>query len=256
MSKKLIIGNWKMYKTTSEAEVLAKALVQELSDIPDTTCEIVICPPYTSLDRVSLKLKNSKIKLGAQDLHWQGQGAFTGKVSGDMLKDIDVDFVIIGHSEQRTYFHESNESINKKIITAIKYELSPVVCVGETLLEREDIQAGSWQKVITTQLTESLRGLSNEIIAKIVLAYEPVWAIGTGRTANSNQAQEVHCFIRSLLKEITHSETIAREIRILYGGSVKPENAKDLFTCKDIDGGLIGGASLEVHSFAKIVRAV
>ena len=250
MNQNLIVANWKMFKTNTQAEILTKELITKLSDFNNV--EIVICPTYTSLDRVRNLIKNTNIKLGAQDLHWQEQGAYTGKISGDMLYDLEVVYVIIGHSEQRTYFNETDETVNKKINAALKNLLKPIVCVGETLEQREK---GNWKEVITKQIEIAFQNINNENFSKCIIAYEPVWAIGTGRIASTAQASEVHGLIRELVYKLTKDTNISKNIKILYGGSVKPENASELFKVKDIDGGLIGGASLDANSFASIVKA-
>lgn len=238
-----------MNKTTVEAIELANGLQRELYRVEDVG--IIICPPFTALDEVSEVIYESNIKLGAQNMHWEDSGAFTGEISASMLKDLNCEFVILGHSERRQYFHESNETVNKKTKAALKANLVPIVCVGESLSERE---SGKTFSVVEDHVNNSLKGLSEEEITKVMIAYEPVWAIGTGSTATPEQAQEVHHFIRGLLKK-TYSEEIAEEIIILYGGSVKPTNTKELVSQKDIDGALVGGASLEVKSFSEIVIA-
>jgi triosephosphate isomerase len=248
MSKIIIAGNWKMYKTISEAIELANGLKRDLYNIQNL--ETVICPPYTCLDQVSELISESNIKLGAQDMHWEPEGAFTGEVSVLMLKDLGCKYVIIGHSERRQYFSETNETVNKKALTALKYNIIPIVCVGERIEER---QAGKTFQVVQDHVKNSLKNVPKEELIKVVIAYEPVWAIGTGLTATPEQAQEVHSFIRKLLTEMSDKET-AQDITIQYGGSVKPENIKELIKQKDIDGALVGGASLKLDSFVAIVR--
>lgn len=248
MRKKVIAGNWKMNKTTPEAIELANSLNRELYKVDDV--EIILCPPFTALDEVSEVIYESNIELGAQNMHWEESGAFTGEVSGLMIKDLNCRFVILGHSERRQYFHESNEIVNKKVKAALKTGLVPIVCVGETLEEREK---GKTFDVLTDHVTNSLKGLTADEIKNIYIAYEPVWAIGTGKTATPEQAQEAHQFIRGLIKK-NHSAQSADEIIILYGGSVKPGNTKELVTQKDIDGALVGGASLDAKSFSEIVK--
>jgi len=238
-----------MNKTTSEAIELANGLMRELYKIEDV--EIIVCPPFTALDEVAEVVYESNIKLGAQNMHEQANGAFTGEISAAMLKELGCQFVILGHSERRQYFHETNENVNKKSIAALKNGLTPIVCVGERLEERE---ANKAFQVIQNHVEGSLSGISSEDIKKVIIAYEPVWAIGTGKTASPAQAQEVHQFIRELLKKKYGAE-ISEEIIILYGGSVKPNNTKELVTQNDIDGALVGGASLEIKSFAEIVNA-
>ncbi len=249
MRKTIIAGNWKMNKLISEAKVLVQELKELVSGI--TEIEIVVCPVYTSLYVVSQEIKGSNIKLGAQDCFWEESGAYTGEVSPVMLKDVGVEFVVLGHSERRQYFYETDEWVNKKTKKAIEIGLRPIVCVGEKLEERE---AGKTFSIIEKQLEGGLGNLSPEEIKKVVIAYEPVWAIGTGRTATPEQAQEVHKFIRNWLSE-KFGDEIAEEITIQYGGSVKPGNAKDLLSQKDIDGALVGGASLKAQDFAQIIKA-
>ena len=249
MRRKFVAGNWKMYKTPSEAETLAGDLKSAIGAL--NGAEMVVCPPYTALDRVNRVIQGSNIRLGAQDLHWEDQGAYTGKISHDMLKDVGVSHVIIGHSEQRTYFHETNETVNKKTVKALSSGLTPIVCVGETLEERE---AGRMHDVVQSHVRGGYAGISKADALKTIIAYEPVWAIGTGKTATPEQAQEVHAFIRGLLKEMYDAE-VAESLRILYGGSVKPDNAGELFSQPDIDGGLIGGAALKAPDFKAIVEA-
>ncbi|MBU2251527.1 MAG: triose-phosphate isomerase, partial [Candidatus Omnitrophica bacterium] len=234
----------------SEALELVNNLKRELVD--QDTVDVVICPPYTALSEVSDILNGSNIGLGAQDLHWEEQGAFTGEISAAMLKDAGATFVIIGHSERRKYFFETDQSVNKKIIAAQSKNLTPIVCVGETLEEREENRT---TQVVEKQLKQGLKNLNPESIEKLVIAYEPVWAIGTGRTATPGQAEEVHEFIRNWIKA-EYSEELSSGLRILYGGSVKPSNIKELIGQPDIDGALVGGASLEKDSFAGIIRNV
>ncbi len=248
MRRKVIAGNWKMNKTTSEAIELTNGIMRELYKIEDV--EIIVCPPFTALDEVAEVVYESNIRLGAQNMHEQENGAFTGEVSAAMLKELSCQFVILGHSERRQYFHETNETVNKKAIAALKAGLTPIVCVGERLEERE---AGKTFQVIQDHVDNSLSGLSAEDIKKVIIAYEPVWAIGTGKTASPAQAQEVHQFIRDLLKK-KYGPEASEEIIILYGGSVKPGNTKELVTQKDIDGALVGGASLDIKSFSEIVK--
>ena len=244
----LIAGNWKMNKTNSEAVALIKKLKALLKDV--NRRDIVICPAFTALSEIAKELKTSCISLGAQNLHFEESGAFTGEVSAGMLKEIGCSYVIIGHSERRQLFGESNAFINKKKIAALKNGLIPIVCVGETLVERED---GSTKQVVEKQINESLAGLLSKDGKKLVIAYEPVWAIGTGKNATPEKAQEVHQFIRRLLEKQFDKKT-AESIRILYGGSVKPDNISSLMQQPDIDGVLVGGASLDAESFANIVK--
>lgn len=249
--KKFVAGNWKMYKTPSEAVELVNELKKSLAGDAATAVDVVVCPTYTALDRVNQALQGSQIRLGAQDLHWEDQGAFTGKISHDMLKDVGVAYVVIGHSEQRSYFHETDETVNKKTAKALATGLAPIVCVGETLEERE---SGKLKDVVRAQVTGAFANIASGDAGKCVIAYEPVWAIGTGKTASPEQAQEMHAYIRELVKEM-YGADIAGGMRILYGGSVKPGNAAELFSQTDIDGGLIGGASLKAADFAAIVNA-
>jgi triosephosphate isomerase len=250
MRKTIIAGNWKMYKTISQAIELANGLKRELFELEPADIDIVICPPLTALGEVCEVINESNIQLGAQDAFWLDEGAFTGEVSPLMLKDIGAKFVIIGHSERRQYFNETNESVNKKIKAALKQNLTPIVCVGETLQEREQGQTFS---VLDDHVKNGLKDIGLEEAIKIVIAYEPVWAIGTGKTATSSQAQEAQKYIRELLTKMYNEDT-AQQIRIQYGGSVKPENITELIKEPDIDGALVGGASLSVESFAGIVK--
>jgi triosephosphate isomerase (TIM) len=247
--KKLIAGNWKMNKTASESVDLAQELVTAVGKVVDI--DIVICPPFTSLESVGKAIDGSVVKLGAQNMHPETSGAFTGEIAAPMLRAFFATHVILGHSERRQYFGETDAFINKKVLAALKNQLRPILCVGETLAERE---AGSTLKVVQTQLEAALEGVSKELATSVVIAYEPVWAIGTGKVATTEQAQEVHAFIRTLLTKL-FGEPIAQKLRILYGGSMKPANAPELLAQKDIDGGLIGGASLEARSFVELVKA-
>jgi triosephosphate isomerase len=248
MRRAIIAGNWKMNKTIAEALALVNGLKRELYEVEDV--ELVVCPPYTALSEVAEAIYNSNIQLGAQDLHWEAEGAFTGEVSGAMLKDVGCKFVIIGHSERRQFFGETNESVNKKTKAALKVGLTPIVCVGENLNQREKRITFD---VVREHVEKSLEGINDKDILKIVIAYEPVWAIGTGKTATPQQAQEVQEYIRKLLNELYNKDT-AEEICIQYGGSVKPDNIADLMAQKDIDGAVVGGASLELYSFVQIVK--
>jgi triosephosphate isomerase len=250
MRKTIIAGNWKMYKTIVQAIELANGLKRELFSLNSENIDIVLCPPFTALSEVAEVIADSNIQLGAQDVHWEDEGAFTGEVSCAMLKDLRCRFVIIGHSERRQYFGETNESVNKKTRSALKHELSPIVCVGETLSEREN---GETFKVLDDHVLNSLKDISEQDILKIVIAYEPVWAIGTGKTATDEQAQDAQKYIRTLLIKM-YNKDIAGKVRIQYGGSVKPENISGLMSQPDVDGALVGGASLKVDSFAAIVK--
>ena len=248
MRQVIIAGNWKMNKNTGESIDLANSIKRSVYDIGEV--EIVICPPYTSLSDVKEVIMETNIKLGAQDCYWEKEGAFTGEVSAPMLKDIGCEYVIIGHSERRQFFGETNETVNKKVKAVLKEGLKPIVCVGEKLEERK---SGKTFDVIKDHVTNSMAGLSKEDMLKTVIAYEPVWAIGTGVNATREQAQEAHQYIRKLLKGIFGEET-AKAVRIQYGGSVKPDNIKELILQEDVDGALVGGASLKADSFSQIVK--
>lgn len=248
MRRLLIAGNWKMNKTIVEAIELVVGLKRELYDKIDV--DIVLCPPFTALSGVSEVISDSNIKLGAQDLFWEENGAYTGEVSAGMLKDAGCHFVVVGHSERRGHFSETNEGVNKKIKAALRTELTPIVCVGERLEERDK---GATFDVVLDHLNGALSGLTRDEITKIIIAYEPVWAIGTGRSATTQQAEEVHSFIRNYLKE-KYDADVSQNVRILYGGSVKPDNVRELVKQENIDGALVGGASLELNSFMEIVK--
>ena len=247
--KKLIAGNWKMNKTSAEAVALALEIVQAAGK--QSEVDIVVCPPFTALESVSKAVDGSLVKLGAQNMHFEASGAFTGEVSAPMLRAFFATHVILGHSERRSLFGETDELVNRKVLAALKNQLRPIICVGESLAERE---AGSTLKVVQAQTEKALEGVSRELAPAIIIAYEPVWAIGTGKVATTEQAQEVHAFIRGILTKLL-GEALAQRVRILYGGSMKPANAPELLAQKDIDGGLIGGASLEARSFLELVRA-
>jgi triosephosphate isomerase (TIM) len=246
--KLIIAGNWKMNKTVAEALALVDDLKIELANI--TEVDIVVCPPFTALCEVAKALRDSNIRLGAQDMSEHNAGAYTGEIAAEMLKEFGVRYVILGHSERRQYHKESDELISKKAQAAHAASLQPIICVGETLAERE---AGQTEKVLQTQVRGSLTGLSKDQMVETIIAYEPVWAIGTGKTATTAQAQEAHAFIRRLLVKL-FDETVARRVRIQYGGSVKPSNARELMSQPDVDGALVGGASLDARSFADIVK--
>jgi len=247
--KLIIAGNWKMNKTVAEALALVSDLKLELAKIREV--DIVICPPFTALESVSkAMIDDSNIRLGAQNMSENNFGAFTGEICAGMLKEFSVRYVILGHSERRQYQKESDALIAKKAAAAHAASLKPIVCVGETLAERE---AGQMQKVLETQVSGSLAGLTREQMAETIVAYEPVWAIGTGKTATTQQAQEAHAFIRSLLVKL-FGEAVAKKVRIQYGGSVKPANARELMSQPDVDGALVGGAALESRSFADIIK--
>ncbi|MGA2280885.1 MAG: triose-phosphate isomerase [Verrucomicrobiota bacterium] len=246
--KLIIAGNWKMNKTAAEALALVGNLKLELANIREV--DIVICPPFTALEPVSKVILDSNLRLGAQNMSEQNFGAFTGEICAGMLKEFSVRYVILGHSERRQYQKESNALIARKAAAAHGASLKPIVCVGETLAEREE---GQTEKVLETQVRGSLAGLTKEQMVETIIAYEPVWAIGTGKTATTQQAQDAHAFIRSLLVKI-FDEAVAKKVRIQYGGSVKPANARELMGQPDVDGALVGGASLEVRSFADIIK--
>ena len=247
--KLIIAGNWKMNKTVAEALDLVNGLKLELDRVKEI--DVVVAPPFTALSEVSKAILSSRnIALAAQNMSENAMGAFTGEIAAQMLKEFSVRYVILGHSERRMFQKESDELISKKAQTAHAASLKPIVCVGETLNERE---AGHMEKVLETQVRGSLAGLTKEQMAETVVAYEPVWAIGTGKTASAAQAQEAHAFIRQLLVKI-FDDAVARKVRIQYGGSVKPANARELMSLPDVDGALVGGAALEVRSFADIVK--
>ena len=244
----LIAGNWKMFKTGPEAAELASGLKSLVSDITDV--DVMVAPAYTAIGVVAEILKGSAIHLGGQDLFWETEGAYTGQVSAPMLKAAGCSHVIVGHSERRQYFGETNETVNRKTKAALQGDLIPVVCVGESEAEREAEETFS---VVKAQLAQGLEGIDSVGLQHLIIAYEPVWAIGTGKTATSEQAQEVHRFIRDWVEEVG-GNSIATTLRILYGGSVKPENVAGLMAMDDIDGALVGGASLVAESFAALVR--
>src|SRR3954453_24199908 len=246
--KLIIAGNWKMNKTVAEALDLVRGLKLELADIKDVA--IVICPPFTALCEVSKAVLDSNLRLGAQNMSEHNGGAYTGEIAAGMLKEFSVRYVILGHSERRQYQKESDELISKKALAVHAASLKPIVCVGETLAERD---GGQTEKVLETQTRGSLGALSKDQMVETILAYEPVWAIGTGKTATTAQAQDAHAFIRGLLGKL-FDETVARRVRIQYGGSVKPSNARELMSQPDVDGALVGGASLEVRIFSDIIK--
>lgn len=246
--KKIIAGNWKMNKAIAEAEELAAGIKREVAECSEV--DIVLCPPFTALKAVGDAIDDTFIKLGAQDMHWEPYGAYTGEISAGMLRDIYCHYVILGHSERRQYFGETDETVNRKVKAALAANLVPIVCVGESLEERE---ADRTRDVVSLQVRESLDDLADGI-THVVVAYEPIWAIGTGLTATPEQAQEMHALIRDVLTGM-HDADVAETVRIQYGGSMKPANAAELLSQPDIDGGLIGGAALEARSFAEIIRA-
>ena len=247
MRRKVIAGNWKM-------NMLPDAAIRFIDEITpmvkDTKNEVVLCVPYTDLFYALLAAQNTNIKIGAQNIHWEESGAYTGEVSGKMLKAIGVEYVIIGHSERRQYFAETDETVNKKLKAAFANNLKPIVCVGETLEQRE---AGMANDIITSQTEKALDGLTDEQVANTIIAYEPIWAIGTGKTATSEDANNAIKAIRNKISNL-YGQNVSERVIIQYGGSVKSTNAQELFSMSDIDGGLVGGASLKVDEFAKIVN--
>ncbi len=247
MRKPIIAGNWKMNKTVAEAE----ALINELKPlVAKSKPEVVVCVPYTDLWAVANAVKGTKIHLGAENVAWADNGAFTGEISAEMLKEIGVEYVIIGHSERRQYFGETDESVNARLRQALKNGLKPIVCVGETLTEREKNKT---KRVLKKQVLDGFKDITAEDFASIVIAYEPVWAIGTGKTATAEDANTTIGFIRNLVKK-TWGVEVSKGLRIQYGGSMKPANAKELMAMRNIDGGLIGGAALKANDFASIVN--
>lgn len=244
MRRKVIAGNWKMNVLPGEA----LELVNNLAPIvKDTKNEVIICVPFTDLFYTLLAVQETNIHVGAQNMHWKESGAYTGEISPDMLKCINVEYVIIGHSERRQYFNETDETVNLKVKSALEHGLKPIVCVGESLEQKE---AGNTEKIITSQVAKALEGLTLDDLSNTIIAYEPIWAIGTGKTATAEDANNSIKAIRNKIKELFNTD----DVTILYGGSVKPENAKELFSMSDIDGGLVGGASIKAETFGKIVN--
>ncbi len=249
MRKKVIAGNWKMNKLPNEAI----SFIEELTElVKNTQNEVIICAPFTDLFYSLLTAQNTNIKIGAQNMHWEENGAYTGEVSPQMLKCIGVEYVILGHSERRQYFAETDETVNKKVKAAHDVGLKPIVCVGESLEQRE---SGNAKNVVTNQIKESLKDLNNEQMINTIIAYEPIWAIGTGKTATKEDANETIKWIREEVKNM-YGNDVAEQVIIQYGGSVKPGNAKELFEMPDIDGALVGGASLKASDFSEIANAV
>ncbi len=247
MRTPIIAGNWKMYKTPSEAV----AIIKELKPlVKDAQAEVVVCPTFVCLPAAGEALAGSNIKLGAQNMYWEEEGAFTGEIAPGMLKELGVEYVIIGHSERRQYFGETDDMVNKKVLSALSHSLIPIICVGETLEQREQ---GVTEELVGKQTRAALKGLTADVADEIVIAYEPIWAIGTGKTASSQDANEVIGYIRKIVGDVLDTQA-AQRIRILYGGSVKPNNASELMQMPEIDGGLVGGASLKAQDFAKIVN--
>ena len=250
MRKKIVAANWKMNMTQGESARFLESFVRDIGEINDV--EVVIIPPFTAIAKVSEALGRAhNIKVGAQNMYWEKSGAFTGEISAPLLRDLFVHYVVLGHSERRTLFGETDEMVNRKVHAAHEGKLRPIVCVGETLEQRDK---GDVEKILSLQLRGSLAGLQPKEMQESVIVYEPVWAIGTGRNATPQQAQEAHAFIRNILRDMTDGTTADR-VRIQYGGSVKPENARELMSQADIDGALVGGASLDPRSFAQIVKA-
>lgn len=249
MRKKIVAGNWKMNKTVKEAVEMLTELKGLVADVDGV--EVVIGAPFTALSEAAKAVEGSKVKLAAQNMNPNESGAYTGEISPLMLKDLGVEYVILGHSERREYYGETNEIVNEKVKAALKHGLKPILCVGEKL---EDREAGNTEAVVEDHTKGGLVGITAEEMKNVVIAYEPVWAIGTGKTASPEQAQDVHAFIRKLLTEL-YSEAVAQDVTIQYGGSMKPDNAKELISKEDIDGGLVGGASLEAAGFATIIKA-
>lgn len=247
MRKKVIAGNWKMNKLPNEAIELIEKLTPL---VKDTDSEVIVCVPYIDLFYVLMQTQGTNIKVGAQNMHWEEKGAYTGEISGDMLSKMGVEYVIIGHSERRAYFAETDETVNKKIKSALSYNLKPIVCVGESLEQRE---TGIAKEIITKQTELALDGVDSKYLENIIIAYEPIWAIGTGKTATKEDANESIKWIREKIVE-KYGQQVADGVIIQYGGSVKSSNAKELFEMSDIDGGLVGGASLDAEEFAKIVN--
>jgi len=247
MRKKIIAGNWKMNKTVAESIELVEELQRLHAD--QTAVDVVVCPPYTSLKSVSDILSNTQIHVGSQNISAEDSGAYTGEISHEMLKELYVRYVIIGHSERREYFQESDDLINRKVLKALEKKLKPILCVGESLEQRE---SGITEDVVEKQIRLGLRDINPDMYSDLVIAYEPVWAIGTGKTATAQQAQDVHYFIRCLIKEMVGLDA-SNVVRIQYGGSMKPSNAEELLSQADIDGGLIGGASLDAVSFGSLI---
>ncbi len=249
MRKKIIAGNWKMNNDLNESQSLVSGIIGGLGN--DDKCEVIVCPPFTSLNEVHSLVKDSPVKLGAQNMFFEESGAYTGEISASMLKSVGCEYVILGHSERRTIFGESDEWINNKIKKAIESGLKVIFCIGETLAQREE---GETDAVVKNQIINGLQNVTSENLKTVTIAYEPIWAIGTGKTASPEQAQEVHAFIRNLIEEI-YSKESAENLIIQYGGSVKPDNAASLLSQPDIDGALVGGACLKPDSFLSIIAS-
>ncbi len=247
MKRDIIAGNWKMNNTQQKAVELVKALAPKVAD---ATCEVVVCVPFTDLAAVKKAIRGTKIKLGAQNVHWAEKGAFTGEISAEMLAELKVEYVVVGHSERRQYFGETDETVNKRAKAAIEAGIKPIICVGELLEERE---SGKTEEVLRTQVVGAFAGIEKEDLKRIVIAYEPVWAIGTGKTATAEEANTTIAFIRKVLRKM-YGRTAAKAMRIQYGGSMNAKNASELMAMPEIDGGLIGGASLKADDFAAVVH--
>ncbi|MFA5449446.1 MAG: triose-phosphate isomerase [Clostridia bacterium] len=247
MKRPIIAGNWKMNYTQAKT----KELIKEIAPlVADAQCEVVVCVPYTNIEVARKAIRGTKIKLGAQNVHWANSGAFTAEISAEMLKELKVEYVIVGHSERRQYFGETDETVNARAKAALEYSLKPIICVGETLEERE---AGKTAEVVIRQINAAFQDVDKTSLKRIVVAYEPVWAIGTGRTATAQDANDTIAVIRKALRKL-YGKTAARALRIQYGGSMNPKNATELMAQPEIDGGLIGGASLKAEDFAKVVN--
>ena len=248
MRRKIIAGNWKMNMLPNEAMNFINGIAQTVNNSEN---EVILCVPYTDLFYSLLTVQGTRIKIGAQNMHWEEAGAYTGEVSGKMLEVINVEYVIIGHSERRQYFNETDETVNKKIKSALKYNLKPIICVGETLEQREN---GNTNEIITKQTRLALEGLNKDEVKNVIIAYEPIWAIGTGKTATADDANNSIIQIRNEVESL-YGKDVADNISILYGGSVKASNAKELFSMSDIDGALVGGASLKIEEFINIIKS-
>ena len=246
MRKPIIAGNWKMNNTPAQAEELVNALIPL---VKDAACDVVVCPPFTALSAVSKLIEGTNIALGAQNIHWAPKGAFTGEISADMLKALNVSYAIIGHSERRQYFGETDETVNLRLKAALEAGITPIVCVGESLEQRE---SGVTGKIVSAQTVAAFAGVEASDAEKVVVAYEPIWAIGTGKTATAQDANDTIAVIRASIASL-YGEELAQQVRIQYGGSMNPKNAKELMAMPEIDGGLIGGASLKAEDFAKVV---
>jgi triosephosphate isomerase len=249
MRKKVIAGNWKMNMNLHQSQKLVSEILNGLGK--DSKTEVIVCPPFTSLSEVSSLLKGTQVKLGAQNMYYEESGAYTAEISAEMLKSVGCEYVILGHSERRIIFNEPDDLINKKIKTALTKSLKPIFCIGELLEQRE---SGKTMEVVSSQVEKGLEGITSEQMKNVIIAYEPVWAIGTGKTATPQQAQEVHLFIRELVAK-KYSTSVAENLIIQYGGSVKPDNSGELLSQKDIDGALVGGACLKADSFLSIIAS-